>query len=97
MWGLRAMTDAPVTFHWPSWEMLEESGFNTPMMRPGDRQVEFANAASIGAGMHYRPLADTASATWQWWNAQTAERRANARNWSSRELERELIERIRGG
>ena len=97
MWGLRAMTDAPVTFHWPSWDLLEESGFNTPMMRPGDRQVEFTNAASIAAGMHYRPLADTASATWQWWNAQTPERRENARNWSSRELEREIIERIGGG
>jgi len=97
MWGLRAMTDAPVRFHWPDWALLEDSGFNTPMMRPGDRQVEFANAASIAAGLHYRSLADTASGTWQWWNAQTPERRANARNWPTRELERELIERIGQG
>ena len=97
MWGLRAMTDRPVEFFWPSWELLEESGFNTPMMRQGEQRVEFANAASIAAGLHYRPLADTASGTWQWWRAQSAERRANARNWSTPELERELIERIRNG
>jgi len=95
MWGLRAMTDRPVTFHWPSWELLEESGFSTPMMRPGDRQTVFANAASIAAGMRYRPLADTASGTWEWWTAQDAERRARARNWPDPELERRLIERLK--
>jgi 2'-hydroxyisoflavone reductase len=97
MWGLRAMTDRPVRFFWPSWDLLEEAGFNTPMMRRGEGRVEFANAASIEAGLHYRPLADTAAGTWTWWQAQSAERRANARNWSSPELERELIERIRNG
>ncbi|MEJ2402571.1 MAG: hypothetical protein P8Y52_14485, partial [Xanthomonadales bacterium] len=94
---LRSMTDRPVTFVWPSWGLLEESGFNTPMMRSGERRVEFLNAASIEAGLHYRPLADTASGTWEWWQAQSAERRANARNWPSPERERELIERIRSG
>jgi 2'-hydroxyisoflavone reductase len=97
MWGLRSMTDRPVTFFWPSWTLLEESGFNTPMMRSGERRVEFLNAASIEAGLRYRPLADTASGTWEWWQAQSAERRANARNWPSPEQERELIERIRSG
>ena len=97
MWGLRAMTDRPVEFFWPSRELLEESGFNTPMMRQGEQRVEFANAASIAAGLHYRPLADTASGTWQWWQAQTAERRANARIWSTPELEREFIDQIRSG
>ena len=97
MWGLAAMTDRPVRFFWPSWELLEESGFDTPMMRRGDRPAEFLNAASLGAGMHYRPLADTASATWAWWNEQSEERRANARRWPSAELERELVARIRNG
>ena len=97
MWGLRAMTDRPVAFFWPSFDLLEESGFNTPMMRRGEQRVEFANAASIAAGLHYRPLADTASGTWQWWQAQSAERRANARNWSTPELEREVIDQIRSG
>jgi len=97
MWGLRAMTDRPVRFFWPSWEMLEESDFNTPMMRRGENRVEFANAASIAAGMHYRPLADTASATWDWWNQQSDERRAKARNWPDPALEQTLVERLRAG
>jgi 2'-hydroxyisoflavone reductase len=95
MWGLRAMTDRPLTFFWPSWDLLEESGFNTPMMGPGDQQSVFANAASIEAGLHYRPLVDTATATLDWWRAQSDERRANARNWPTAELERRLIDRLK--
>lgn len=95
MWGLAALTDQPVEFFWPSWELLEESDFNMPMMRPGDEQVHFVNTASMAAGLHYRSLAETAKATREWWLSQSEERRANARNWSSPDLERQLIERVR--
>ena len=61
MWGLRSMTDRPVTFFWPSWALLEESGFNTPMMRSGERRVEFLNAASIEAGWLSKPCTSTRS------------------------------------
>lgn len=95
MWGLRAMTDKPVTFFWPSWEQLEASGFNTPMMRPGDVPVRFGNSASMAAGLNYRSLADTARDTLEWWHAQPAERRANPRRWSSAEDEMALIRQIK--
>lgn len=95
MWGLASLTDKPVEFYWPSWELLESSEFNAPMMRPGDTQVQFVNAASMAAGLHYRSLADTAEATLEWWLAQSDERRANARRWSPPELERDLVEKIK--
>lgn len=97
MWGLAALTEQPVEFFWPSWELLEGSDFNAPMMRPGDEQVHFLNAASMDAGLGYRTLADTATATLEWWRSQTEERRANARNWSPPELEQQLIERVKSG
>ena len=45
MWGLRAMTAAPVTFYWPDQELLDELGIDMPMMSPGDEH--FVNTASM--------------------------------------------------
>ena len=97
MWGLRAMTDQPVTFFWPSDELLEEFEFNTPMMSAREGSLRFENSASMLAGLHYRSLADTARDTLEWWHQQPAERRANPRRWSSEELERKVIARIKQG
>ena len=81
MWGLRALTDAPVNFHWPSMQLIEELGIAPPMMNPGERSLLFENSASMAAGLHYRSLADTAAGTLAWWQAQTEERRSNPRRW----------------
>ncbi len=97
MWGLRAMTDQPVEFFWPSDELLEEFEFNTPMMSTREGSLHFVNSASLAAGIHYRSLADTARDTLKWWHEQPAERRANPRRWSSEELERQVIARIKQG
>lgn len=94
MWGLRAQTANPVEFFWPSVSLLEELDFNTPMMSP-DRSARFTNQASMAAGLHYRSLTDTARGTLEWWQAQSEDRRANARNWPSPEKEREAIQRIK--
>jgi 2'-hydroxyisoflavone reductase len=92
MWALRAQSDRAASFHWPSAEQVEAAGFNMPMMRDSDVPIEFANAASVSAGLRYRSLADTARDTLEWWDAQDEERRANPRRWSSPEEERALIE-----
>jgi len=94
MWGLRALTDAPVNFHWPGMELLAELDIPMPMMSPNIRSFRFENAASQSAGLHYRALADTAAGTLEWWNSQNEERRANPRRWPSPEAERQAIERI---
>jgi 2'-hydroxyisoflavone reductase len=97
MWGLRALTDAPVNFHWPGMQLLEELDISLPMMNPGERSLRFGNSASMAAGLHYRSLADTANGTLEWWLAQPEERRANSRRWPSAESEQQAIERIRAG
>lgn len=94
MWGLRAMTDKPVEFFWPDVSLLEELEFNTPMMGR-EQSVLFVNRASMDAGLHYRSLAKTAQGTLEWWYQQSDERRANARNWPSAELERQIIKKLK--
>lgn len=95
MWGLRALTDRAVTFYWPESDLLAELGISPPMMNPRESSLRFANQASMAAGLHYRSLADTATATLAWWNSQSDERRSNPRRWPSPEAEREAIERLR--
>ena len=95
MWGLRALTDEPVTFYWPDLDLLEELKISPPMMNPEQHSYRFENGASMAAGLHYRSLADTATATLDWWQSQSEERRANPRRWPSSESERAAIERIR--
>jgi 2'-hydroxyisoflavone reductase len=94
MWGLRAMTAAPVNFYWPDQALLDELGIDMPMMSPGSEH--FVNTASMEAGLVYRSLADTATGTLEWWLAQDAERRANPRRWPSAEQETAAIARLKG-
>ena len=91
------LTDAPVNFHWPGMQLLEDLDISMPMMNPGERSLRFENGASMAAGLHYRSLAETATGTLEWWRAQPEERRANPRRWPSAESERQAIERIRAG
>jgi 2'-hydroxyisoflavone reductase len=93
MWGLRAMTEAPVTFYWPDQALLDELGIDMPMMPPGNEY--FVNTASMEAGLVYRSLADTAMGTLEWWQAQDAERRSNPRRWPSSEQETAAIIRLK--
>ena len=91
MWGLRALTAEPVNFYWPDPELLSEFQIEMPMMSTERESVHFANSASKEAGLVYRSLADTATATLEWWQSQPAERRANPRRWPSTEAETAAI------
>lgn len=94
MWGLRAMTDKPVRFHWPSDELVEELGISQPMMGR-ENSTHFVNTASMEAGLNYRSLADTAQGTLEWWYDQPEERRLNARRWPTPEEEAAAIAQIK--
>ena len=93
MWGLRALTAEPVTFHWPADELLDELDINQPMMGRED-SYHFANEASVNAGLRYRSLADTAVDTLSWWKSLPGDRRENPRRWPTAEQERAAIQRI---
>ena len=95
MWGLHAMTDRPVTFYWPTDELVEELEINQPMMSSREGSLYFNNAASMTAGLHYRSLAETAADTMSWWRGLPEDRRSNPRRWPSAEKEREAIARIK--
>jgi 2'-hydroxyisoflavone reductase len=93
MWGLRAMTAAPVTFYWPDQALLEELGIEMPMMTAGSEH--FVNTASMEAGLAYRSLADTATGILEWWEAQDAGRRSNPRRWPGPAQEAAAISRLK--
>jgi 2'-hydroxyisoflavone reductase len=102
MWGIRATTSAPVRFFWPDDALLESLEISPPMLSTGSRDltgegsVVFANAASLAAGLAYRPLADSAVATLEWWRTQPAERRAEPRGWIAADAERAAIAKLKG-
>ncbi len=76
--AIRATTSSPVRFHWVDDEFLQAQGVDggeLPMWNMS-RQLTgmlFENQSSIDAGMGFRTLADTAMATHEWHNSQSAE------------------------
>ena len=94
MWGIRATTSAPVRFHWPSDELLDELEIVPPMLGTGGPPLHFDNAASMAAGLTYRALSESALDTLAWWRSLPAERQAKPRRWITPEQEQEAIRRI---
>lgn len=95
--SLAAMSETPVQLHWATPEALEATGIRPPLVRASEVSVHFDGSRAEAAGLRYRPLADTARATLAWWRAQSAERRANARNWPTAEQERAALELMAAG
>lgn len=97
--GLKPLATGPVQFHWATNEVLEKAGIRLPLVRTGllgsTPSVHFDGSKAVGAGLPYRPLADTAAATLAWWRAQTPERQAKARGWPSPEQEQKALEMLR--
>jgi 2'-hydroxyisoflavone reductase len=96
LWGIRGTTSEAVNFHWPSAELASELELQAPMLDWGDQSHAFSNDRSLGAGIAYRPLADSVMATLEWWQSQSDERRANPRDWPTADQTRAALERIRG-
>jgi 2'-hydroxyisoflavone reductase len=102
MWALRLSSPKKSSLHWPSRELLERTGFPTPMVASSEHSYYFDPSTSEAAGLTYRSLADTVRDTHEWWMAQSEERRAapsnraatDYRRWASAEEEAEVIARI---
>ncbi|HSJ24830.1 MAG TPA: NAD-dependent epimerase/dehydratase family protein [Longimicrobiales bacterium] len=83
LYGIRAVTPAPVSFTWMDWDFLashdiregrELSSWRAP--RGENRNYgRVDNSRALAAGMRFRPLADTAGDTLDWWKSLPAERR----------------------
>jgi 2'-hydroxyisoflavone reductase len=85
----------PAKFHWATAAVLKDLQIELPLVSPGRPSRHFANEASRKAGLDYRPLADTAKATLEWWREQPESRRAQPEGWPSREQELQAIARLK--
>jgi len=92
--GLTWLAKGMVRFHWPTADLLKQFEIDLPLVSPGRPSRHFDNAASLAAGLNYRPLSDTAAATLEWWQSQSDERRAHAEGWPAVEKERAAIEKL---
>jgi len=101
LYGIRAVTTAETTFTWVPYEFLQEHGLRPyaelPVWRPplpgSEGFAQFDLTPEVEAGLTFRPLADTASATLEYfWSVSEEERQ---RLLSGRELkpgrEREVL------
>ncbi|HET7202007.1 MAG TPA: NAD-dependent epimerase/dehydratase family protein [Steroidobacteraceae bacterium] len=90
---LAAASSRPVEWRWATHEVLQRTGIALPLVRPAGRgaSLHFDGTRAHAAGLRYRPLADTAAATLEWWRSQPAERRANPEDWPSEAQEREAL------
>ena len=91
--GLAALASQPVDWRWATEEVLQRTGIALPLVRPAGRGASphFDGERAHAAGLRYRPLADTAAATLEWWRSQPAERRANPEDWPSEAQERDAL------
>lgn len=99
LYGIRAVTSTPVSFTWVDADFLREMGVRAwsdmPAWQvPRGSTAGFArmsNARALAAGLTFRPLADTARDTLEWFLSQTPERQASLGAGLSPERERWLL------
>ncbi|MEX2526520.1 MAG: NAD-dependent epimerase/dehydratase family protein [Gemmatimonadota bacterium] len=97
--GVRAVTPAPVRFTWVDRGFLEERGVRPWSDLPVWIPPEGATAAfmrrnisrALAAGLTFRPLAETARDTLDWWLAESEGRRTNPSAGLSLESEQEVL------
>ncbi len=100
MWALRLSSTEKSNLHWPSRELMEETGFPTPMISTGPNSIFIDPSAAQKAGLTYHSLADTVRDTHEWWMSQGEDRRAapfdrtDYRGWPSPEQEAAVIAQI---
>ena len=98
---LAKQASRPVEFRWATTEVMQKTGIRLPLVRPpffgSNLSPHFVSTAAQAAGLHFRPLADTAAATLAWWHAQPAERRAKPEGWPTPEQESEALRLLSAG
>jgi 2'-hydroxyisoflavone reductase len=95
----KEVAKSEATFTWADAEFLKEQGVNPwsdmPAWVPssGDTAgfAKVSNARAVAAGLAFRPIADTAKATLEWFRTLPADRRAKLRAGLSRERETKVL------
>ncbi|MCZ0936179.1 MAG: NAD-dependent epimerase/dehydratase family protein [Gemmatimonadetes bacterium] len=96
---IRGALASDATFTWVSTEFMQEHNVVpwghmtnwTPPEGPTVGMNQVSVAAAVQAGLTFRPLADTARDTVEWWNSLPEDRRAEPRAGLPAELEAEVL------
>jgi 2'-hydroxyisoflavone reductase len=90
---LGTVATRPVNLRWSNADVLQRANVNLPLVRqPGrGRWPHYDGARAAAAGLRYRPLAETAAATLEWWRSQGEERRAKPQGWPTEAQEKEAL------
>ena len=100
LYGIRAVTSTPVRFTWVPNSFLEplkvQPWSDMPVWIPPTEEMKgfsrFDCSRALSAGLRFRPLAETASDTLNWFRTLPAERRSQLKAGLSPEREREVLE-----
>jgi 2'-hydroxyisoflavone reductase len=99
LYGIAAVTTAPLSWTWVPREFLAEHGFRPynemPVWRPPvagwEGFASFDLSREVAAGLTFRSLADTTTATLAFHHSRSAERKAQFRAGASAEREAEVL------
>ncbi len=99
LYGIRAIVSNDISFTWVDADFLAEHQVApwqhmTAWIPPRDGMEGFGlfdNSRAVAAGLRYRPLAQTARDTLDWWLSQPEERRAKPRAGLDPEKERQVL------
>ncbi|MBX3725065.1 MAG: epimerase [Xanthomonadales bacterium] len=105
LYGIRATGNAGARLHWAATDWLEANGVrpwaDLPVWIPGRGDTAGFHtrsiARSLAAGLSFRPLAQTAVDTLEWFRSQPAERQAQLRAGLSPQRETELLALLAAG
>lgn len=79
LYGIRAITNTPLSFTWIDQAFLEEREVRYPLWYPQNGPLRGINQVrshrAVAAGLKFRPLAESALDTLEWFKAQREERR----------------------
>ena len=100
LYGIRATVDNDISFTWVDADFLAEHEVQpwmhmTVWVPPTEEYAGFSTSnidRAIEAGLTFRPLADTAVATMEYWNSLDEERREKPKAGCPAELEGKVLE-----
>ena len=92
------LSAVPAHIHYATPEVMVQTGIQLPLVDPdsegGAQSIHISGEAATTVGLRYRPLADTARATLEWWRAQPTERRSKPERWPAAELEQAALRHL---
>ncbi len=101
LYGIRSVVSGRVSFTWVDQDFLAENEVApwsemtawTPSGGEYDGFSSFDNSKAVAAGLTFRPLAETARATLDWWKTLPEERKNNPKAGLAREKEKKVLEK----